>query len=177
MGPTAQKRACGVAAPLLPHRTRTGNAVARATHGALPGVQVSMQSRQHDLLAPTVCEPLCRKMQCKRAPPWPHGVAQGRSPNVWCSMDPRYAGECNGNAGAGGTPCGGARSPRGPWRPPRGYHGHGGGRGTQHQHLGNIKYAIELNKGRAYRLSPYAAPLVLAHAYGTQAAPRKPLTR
>ena len=89
MGPTAQKRACGVAAPLLPHRTRTGNAVARATHRALPGVQVSMQSRQHDLrmrasvmpenatlaswvqvprsrrhdlLAPTVCEALCRKM-------------------------------------------------------------------------------------------------------------------
>jgi hypothetical protein len=125
MGPTAQKRACGVAAPLLPHRTRTGNAVARATHRALPGVQVSMQSRQHDLrmrasvmpenatlaswvqvprsrrhdlLAPTVCEALCRKMQRKRAPPWPHGVAQGRSPNVWCSMDPRYAGKCNGNA-------------------------------------------------------------------------------
>ncbi len=63
MGPTAQKRARGVAAPLLPHRTRTGNAVARATHRALPGVQVSMQSRQHDLLAPTVCEALCRKMQ------------------------------------------------------------------------------------------------------------------
>jgi hypothetical protein len=48
------------------------------------------------------------KMQRKRAPPWPHGVAQGRSPNVWCNMDPRYAGKCNagrcnGNAGAGGT--------------------------------------------------------------------------
>ena len=74
------------------------------------------------------------------------------------------------------TRCGGARSPRGPWRPPRGYHGHGGGRGDRHQHLGNIKYAIELNKDTGVQKLPLRGAIGMGAAGGTQAAPRKPLT-
>ena len=50
--------------------------------------------------------------------------------------------------------CGGARSLHGLWRPPRGYHRHGGGRGAQHRHLDNINGAIKLNKTRVYNRTP-----------------------